>query len=302
MHWQHTWLFCESFTQTQQRWEFGWEASVAHWTQVTFSFVSRQNIFLQEQHPSWTVWIGELALDVIFILKGISPLSLQHICVWSTRLLCSTLIQFSQPHKCHVILIFRSWQSSLGHRFLFWLHWVEKSLQLHHMWSIHCFYSQPCLSSSSLAWGIPSGQEAIWLLVCSASFLSTSGCSLVFVVSLSALTRTLSRAFSFSRFSEVSASSCSRLTASPSCRLFSRCCFSKLFLSCCSSTFWAVMACVSNFSRRLSRQSCANCWERCSRALRSVWTSFWSARNSAWKTAPGPERSASLEAVTGLSA
>lgn len=54
--------------------------------------------------------------------------------------------------------------------------------------------------ASSHLWSIFSGlrdllcgQEAIWLLVCSASFLSTSGCSLASVLSLSALTRTLSR-------------------------------------------------------------------------------------------------------------
>lgn len=55
-------------------------------------------------------------------------------------------------------------------------------------------------------------QEAMWLLFCSASFLSTSAS----VLSFSAFSRILSSVFSFSRLSEVSASSCSRLTASPS--------------------------------------------------------------------------------------
>lgn len=145
-------------------------------------------------------------------------------------------------------------------------------------------------------------QEAMWLLFCSVSFLSTSVGSLASVLSFSALSRTLSSVFSFSRFSEVSASSCSRLTASPSCRLFSRCCSSKLFLSWCRSAFWVSRLRVLNFSLRLSRHSCASCWESRSRAWRSVWTSCRSARNSAWKRAEGPEPSASLAAVTGLSA
>ncbi len=140
------------------------------------------------------------------------------------------------------------------------------------------------------------------LLFCYASFLSTSACSLASVLSFSALSRTLSSVFSFSRFSDVSASSCSRLTASPSCRLFSLCCSSKLCLSCSSSAFWASKLWESNVSLRLSRHSCASCWERRWRAWRSVWTSRWSARNSARKTALGPEPSASLDAVTGLSA
>lgn len=123
-------------------------------------------------------------------------------------------------------------------------------------------------------------QEAKWLLFCSVSFLSTSACSLASVLSVSALSRTLSSVFSFSRFSEASASSCSRLTASLSCRLFSRCCSSKLRLSRCSSAFSVSKARASNFSRRLSRHSCASCWERRSRAWCRAWTSRWSVRNS----------------------
>lgn len=195
----------------------------------------------------------------------------------------------------------------------FQLHLLQKSLLFHHIsglikaiFVIHFsppFISRPssssqCCSQDSLQ---TCGQDAMWLLFCSASLLSTSACSLAIVLSFTALSRTLSSVFSFSRFSEVSASSCSRLTASPSCLLFSRCCSSKLCLSRCSSAFCASKLRVSNFSRRLSRHSCASCWERRSRAWCSAWTSCWSARNSVRKIALGPGPFASLEA-TGLSA
>lgn len=137
-----------------------------------------------------------------------------------------------------------------------------------------------------------STQEAKLLPFCSVSFFSTSACSLASVLSFSALNRTLSSAFSLSRVSEVSANSCSLLTASLSWRLFSRCCASNL-----SSVLR-----TTNFSCRLSRHSCASCWERRSRAWCRDWTSRWSARNSLRRMALGPGSCVSADVLSALCA
>ena len=259
--------------------------------------------FCKVPHQNWVMWLGQLALSPC---EWMNPPSSR----LATRFLTQQQSSFvTTDHNCHFILVFSCDEIDQVVALLV-LHELLISVSFHPLRSNHSFLSHPFVfllppPRDSLRTCV---QEAIWLLFCSGSFLSSSSsssscsCSCSSVLSLTALSRILSSVFSFSRFSEVSASSCRRLTAFPSSWLFSWCCSSRLCLSRCSSAFWDSKPRLSNVRCRLSRHSCASCWDRRSRAWCSVWTSRCSARNSARRTAAGPEPSAFTEEATGLSA